>query len=106
MYFPNHNSEFALLSDANLDMEHFLVRGNKIQSASLAVTLVRSPVIDTPSSFNSGMSPAVKPIFSNKKSPGVCIKIIQAVMKRLTSGKVEFTQTFIVLNEEQLMSCM
>ena len=102
MYFPDlGTSEFDFMNDLE-DRDYLVVRGQKAQGNPSSSLVDAAP---GPSTSNpvTAVTPSRPIITAKKTSEGATVKIIQASMKRLSSGKAEFThqaQTFIDIRED------
>uniref|UniRef100_A0A1X7UYK0 RING-type domain-containing protein n=1 Tax=Amphimedon queenslandica TaxID=400682 RepID=A0A1X7UYK0_AMPQE len=101
VYFPDMGtSEFDFSNDLE-DRDYLVVRSQKAQSRETNLS------VDIPGPSSSNSVPAVTPsrpiITAKKTNDCATVKIIQASMKRLSTGKAEFAhqaQTFIDIRDD------
>lgn len=96
-YFPDATGgSFDLPSEIGLTVPSMVVQGQPCQSSMAHV-----PTVVTPATLSSSSSfgPSSRPPFIARKSmPSVSVKVVQATMTRLASGKSSFNkvgQTFL-----------
>ena len=93
-FFPDSNNEFHLPSCVGVTILSLLVEGSPPTTRPVHSMTASAFPPSTP-----GPSSASRPIFSSKKE----ISVVQATLKKLSSGKIEFTrenQTYVTVTEE------
>jgi hypothetical protein len=97
-FFPDtNNAHFHLTSDVGLLISNLIVEGNPIQEVGTA----SSQSLGVFPQQNNSCRGSVKRL-SLDQSPACNVKVLQAKMKKSTSGRPEFKinqQTFIEINE-------
>lgn len=96
-FFPDANNEFNLPSCVGATILSLMVEGSFLGSRSVGQIGASTTLPSTP-----GPSSGVRPIFSSKKELSVKVKVVQASLKKLSSGKIEFTrenQTYVTVTE-------
>lgn len=97
VFFPDRTTgEFTFPPSEVDNGDNFFVHGTPYQPVT---TVPQVPIVTPSTSITDA-----RPVFTSKKSaPVISLKVIQASMRRLPSGKVEFnqkSQTFIDIKED------
>lgn len=98
-FFPNlQNTEFVLSDDVGLLITNLVAMGSSVSAVTQPSVSHSRPQLPNEASTSTASSNAMQFGASARKLSSANVKIVQATMRRVSNGKVEFTsqnQTFV-----------